>query len=462
MKVLLPRLFALAALLHFATFACAQGQASADAVLAPVRERTQIPGLAAAVVRDGKIIAVGVAGVRELGQPELVQPGDPFLVASCTKLMTQLLVGRLVQDGRLRLDATMAQLLPGVKLRPEYAKATLGDLLGHTAGLPAYTRITPHDTPIIFELKGSPKQQRDTFVAHVVQENPAGAVGSDFVYSNAGFVALGNIAECAAGKPWESLIQEQVFQPLGVRSATVGFPGGAAANALPKGHARTPNGFAPAKYEPPNAGVFAPAGGICLAIEDFARLAAAEVSLEAGRETAFLNQATANAVSAQAAKRAPRGESRVYFGGQGSFTAACAVWPAQGLGIVVCTNGGDSDEVCLAAVEALRAAFAPDVPPQSAGGGPNSGPKLGVRLRAEAGGPVFFDEVAPGGLADKLGIKSGDEIVSIDGKAIGAPEPAVLSAALRVPGARLELRRDGKIVEIRLPGGAPPAAPAPK
>ncbi len=457
-----PLVCALIASVQISPFARGQSQASADTVLVPVRERTQIPGLAAAVVRDGTIVAVGVAGVREAGKPELIQPGDPFLVASCTKLMTQLLISRLVQEGRLRVDSTLAQLLPGAKLRPEYAKATLGDLLGHTAGLPAYTRITPRDTPIVFELKGSPKEKRDGFVSHLVQENPAGAVGSDFLYSNAGFVALGNIAENATGIPWEALIQEKVFQPLGVRSATIGFPVGVPANALPKGHNRTPNGFAPAKYEPPNDGLLAPAGGICLPIEDFARIAAAEVNLEAGRETAFLNQATAKSIIAQAAKRAPRGEGRVYFGGQGSFTAACAVWPAHGLGIVVCTNGGEGDDVCLAAVEALRAAFASDVPPVGSGGGPNSGPKLGVRLRAEAGGPVYFDEVIAGGPADKLGIKAGDSIVSIDGKAIGAPEPAELSAALRSPGARLELRRDGKIVEIQLPGAAPEATPSPR
>ena len=181
-------------------------------------------------------------------------------------------------------------------------------MLGHTAGLPPYTRITPRDTPIVFELKGSPKQQRDSFVAHVVQEAPAGAVGNDFVYSNAGFIALGNIAECAAGKPWENSIQEQVFQPLGIRSATVGFASGAPANALPKGHNRASNGFAPAKYEPPNDGIFAPAGGVCLAIEDFARIAAAEVSLEAARETAFLNRATAKSIADQAssARRAEK------------------------------------------------------------------------------------------------------------------------------------------------------------
>ena len=425
---------------------------SADAVLAQTRERTGVPGIAAAVVRDGKIIASGVGGVREVGQPSPIQLSDPFLIASCTKRMTRLLLGRLAQAGKLPLDASLPQLLPGVKLRPEYEKVTVGDLINHTAGLPAYTRITPRDTPIIFELKGSPEQSRARLVEHVLMENPTGKVGQDFGYSNAGFVVLGHIAERAGGKPWETLIQDEVFQPLAIHSATVGFPTNAtAANELPKGHERSPAGYAPATYEPPNVGVFAPAGAICLSIEDFARFAAAEVSVDAGRDTPFLGKPTAESLASLAPKNRPNRESTAFFGGQGTFTAACAVWPEKGLGIVVCTNAGGGDDVCTAAIEAMRAAFAPDIPPLAAAGGPGSGPKLGVSLRAEAGGLVSIENVIAGGLADQLGMKAGDEIVTLDGQEFKGVDPSIAGPSLRAPGAKLGIRRDGKLLEIQIP-----------
>src|SRR5689334_11567790 len=66
---------------------------SLDATLDGIRSTTGIPGLAAAAVRDGKIVAVGVSGVRELGKPEPIARGDRFLVGSCTKAMTRLLYG---------------------------------------------------------------------------------------------------------------------------------------------------------------------------------------------------------------------------------------------------------------------------------------------------------------------------------------------------------------------------------
>ena len=458
MKISPPILVALVMSLAVASAAPAQTPASAGEVLAQVRERAKIPGIAAAVVRDGRIVAAGVSGLREIGKPDAIQLGDPFVIASCTKRMTRLLVGRLVQSGRLRLDATLPQLLPGVKMRPEYEKATLADLIGHTAGLPAYTRITPRDTPIIFELKGSPERQRTRFVEHVLMESPAGTVGRDFVYSNAGFVVIGNIAERAAGKPWETLIQEEVLQPLGIRSATIGFPMSAAPNALPKGHERTPDGYAPATYAPPNNGVFAPAGGVCLSIEDFARFAAAEVNADAGIATPFLEKTTVETLSALQPENSRRGENITFYGGQGTFTAACALWPAKGLGIVVCVNAGHGDDLCNAAIEALRVAFAPDIPPEVAPIGPGSGPKLGVMLRARPDGTVFFESVLAGGPADGAGIKAGDELVTLDGKTFKAMDPSVAGPALRAPGVTIGIRRDGKLLEIRMPGGARPAS----
>ncbi len=458
-----PSLFgSLVISLAVASTAPAQTPASADAILAKIRERAQVPGLAAAVVRDGKIVATGASGVREIGQPGNIQLDDQFLIASCTKPMTRLLLGRLAQAGTLRLDATLPQLLPGVMMRPEYEQVTLADLVAHTAGLPPYTRITPRDTPIIFELKGTPMEQRNRLVEHVLMENPVGAVGKDFAYSNAGFVVLGNIIERAAGKPWESLIQEEVFVPLAIRSATIGFPAEAGAHPRPRGHQRTPGGYAVATYSPPDDGIFAPAGGVCLTVGDFARFAAAMLDADAGTDTPFLKKMTAAALPPLVPASARRGEGLIVHGGQGTFTAALGVWPAKGLGIVVCVNGGDADAACDAAIEALRAAFAPDVPAALAPTDPGSGPKLGVMLRAEPDGPVIFESVIPGSPADAAGIRAGDELVTLDGKTFKAMDPSAAGLALRAPGVTIGLRRDGKILEIRMPGGAPPTPPPSK
>jgi len=164
---LLPLSIALAATasLSLAPTALAQDTPrSLNSLLDGIREKTSIPGLAAAAVRDGKIVAVGVTGVRELGKPEPVAVGDAFLVGSCTKAMTRLLYARLIQARKMPAEASLPDLLPGVAMRDEYKKATLADVMRHTAGIPPYTFITPEKTPIVFELRGAPAEVRGKFV----------------------------------------------------------------------------------------------------------------------------------------------------------------------------------------------------------------------------------------------------------------------------------------------------------
>lgn len=334
--------------------------ASLDAQLAELRKRTHVPGLAAAVVREGKIVALGASGLRELGKPEPLLADDRFVIGSCTKHMTRMLFARLIQAGKVAPESKLPVLLPGVKMREEYGQATLADLLRHTAGLPSYERINRKLTPIVFELQGTPMERRSRFAEHVLQESPAGRVGQDFVYSNAAFSILGNIAERALGKPWEELMAAEVFVPLHMDSAVIGLSAAEKLGPMPKGHERTPKGVVVAQDSPPVEGLFAPAGGVVLSIGDFARFAIAEAAAEHGECGEYLGkEACAKLAGLRARDAGPEGE--VFLGGQGTFTAGIAVWPSLGFGVVVCTNTGDSDEVCEAAVDALRAAFAPEI-----------------------------------------------------------------------------------------------------
>ena len=158
-----------------------------SALLSKVREQFHAPGVAAAVTRGGQLLAIGVSGVRGLDLQEPVAKSDRSMIGSCGKSATRLLIGRLVEKGKLRWDSTLAELIPDVKMREEYGSVTVGDIIGHRAGLPAYTRITPKDTPILFEQNGSPREQRAAFVAHLLSEPPTAPPKTRFVYSNAGY-----------------------------------------------------------------------------------------------------------------------------------------------------------------------------------------------------------------------------------------------------------------------------------
>ena len=428
-------------------FLQAQPSPSLREILDGVRARTGIPGIAAAVVRDGKIVASAASGVREDGKPTAVTVEDRWLVGSCTKAMTRLLLARLAEQGVLRFDTTLAEAFPGVPMQEAYRKATLVDLVRHTAGLPPYTRIGPKMTPFIFTLTGSPADRRAAFAAHVLQEPPAAEPGR-FLYSNAGFAVLGALLERKAGRPYEELMSSEVFRPLGMTSAVIGLDAAQALGPIPVGHEHEGPGYRVEPGGPPVSGLFAPAGGVVLSIEDFARFAIAQGALEAGKASAVVGAAMAAKVPSLLPADASRGEGAVFLGGQGTYTAGFATWPSRQAGIVVTTNGGDSDDAVVGAVDAVRAAFAPELP---ASPRPPEGPRLGVMLRPGDEGELVVDGVAPGSPAERAGLAKEDHIVAVDGRPVKGMEREALMAALRKPGARLSLVRGGRPLEVALP-----------
>ena len=131
------RAFLAAGLLLGATDARAEND-DLDAYLETVRTSHALPALAAAVVKDGEVIASGAVGVRALGTDVAVTIDDRFHLGSDTKAMTATLAGMMVDEGRLRWDSTIGEVL-GDKVHgmtPTLAAITLEQLLSHTSGIP--------------------------------------------------------------------------------------------------------------------------------------------------------------------------------------------------------------------------------------------------------------------------------------------------------------------------------------
>ena len=326
--------------------------------LDPIRTRTGVPAISAVAVRDGAVIATGTVGVRAVGSPAPASPDDPFLIGSCAKSMMRLLVARLADAGVVTFDTALGDALKDTPMREDYRGVTIRQLLTHRGGIQPYTQIGPRITPWLFELTGSAVEQRAAFAAHVLNESPAAAPGTEEIYSNAGFGIVAHVLERLTGKPWEELVSEQVFVPLGMTTARIGLPTSAEHPEGVRGHLRGPDGYELAPgWREPLPGI-APAGMVSCSITDFARLAGELAGVEGGKPGVFLSVDAAR----NARESMPAGGSIAgvpFFGGEGTFTAAFALWPSLGLAIVVETNGGDSDDVCQAAIEAVRAVVAP-------------------------------------------------------------------------------------------------------
>lgn len=204
--------------------------------LEALRAEAGAPGMAAAARGPGGEVSFAT-GLRSAADDALIGASDLWHLGSITKSMTATLVARLVEAGAVDWAQTVEDALPDLAAgAPEiYRGATFLHLLSHRAGLPANLPVT--------RLLQYPREEddarvsREDYVDRVMAQEPAGPREETFLYSNSGYVIAGVMLERALDAPWEALIAEHVFAPLGLASAGFGAPGTPGELDQPLGHA---------------------------------------------------------------------------------------------------------------------------------------------------------------------------------------------------------------------------------
>ena len=331
-------------------------------------EGTKTPGMAAIVIRDFKAEPEVVAGIRRLGEPGLIAPGDRWHPGSDGKAMTVTLVARLVERGVLAWDRPLEQMLPSLaaKMRPEYRDVTLPDLMSHHSGLPEN-----HDElkyfATFFTDNAPLTAQRLRYIETALADAPVGPKRDKPSYSNTGLLIAAAAAEHATGKSFETLIQGEVFRPLGMTSVRFDQFGG---RGEPCGHV---DGRVAAKMLDVNPPMFAPAGAMRMTLPDWSRFCVEHLQGERGRgrllrpETyRFLHTAQGGqngqgwALGWGVANRimGRKGPVLTHSGSDGNWNALVALFPETGNGVLVATNSADSMGGEKASGAALRALVA--------------------------------------------------------------------------------------------------------
>jgi CubicO group peptidase (beta-lactamase class C family) len=239
-----------------------------------------VPALAGAFVQGQDLIGLGAVGTRTVGGSARVQPTDRFHLGSCTKSMTATLLGLLVEQGQLTWETTIAELFPDLIIRPEYQKLTAVHLLSHRAGIPGQATPEPYGRlhNQLWRLRGPLPRQRRTVIELVLSEPPVSEPGSIYNYSNHGYIIAGAMAEQVTGLSWEELMQQRLFQPLGMQIVGFGAPGTPGTEDQPWGHLNCLP-VAPESTNPPsdNPPVLGPAGTVHSALRDWALYASLHV-----------------------------------------------------------------------------------------------------------------------------------------------------------------------------------------
>lgn len=258
-----------------------------NSLLKPIQEKNRLPALAAAIVSSKGTLAIGAIGVRKLGSSESVTPQDRWHIGSCAKAMTAAVLARLVEQGKLRWNTTLVEIFPDrlKKIRADYQEVTLEQLLCHRAGLPSDMTRDPAVWLKVRFHKGSGSDQRTFLVDALLRKPPEIDPGSGYLYSNAGYVIAGAIAESVTAKSWERFIQKELFEPLGMSTAGFGPPGKKGLLDEPRGHQRTSGGFAGVEPDlladnPPG---LAPAGTLHCSLEDWGKFVSGHLSAAQGK-----------------------------------------------------------------------------------------------------------------------------------------------------------------------------------
>jgi CubicO group peptidase (beta-lactamase class C family) len=176
-------------------------------------KKQEIPGVALAVVREGKVIKAKGYGLADVELNAPVTERSVFQWASVTKQFTATAILLLAQDGKLKLDDPIRRHY--AKAPPAWSNVTVRHLLTHTSGIKGYTEL-----PSFFDTVRKDYQPEE--LMGLVMDLPLEfGPGERWAYSNTGYYLLGLIIEKASGQSYREFLAARIFRPLGMDTARV-------------------------------------------------------------------------------------------------------------------------------------------------------------------------------------------------------------------------------------------------
>ena len=208
-RKLTPSTVALVLLLSITCLAQEPFETKIDEYLRKEMQAQQIPGVALAVVRDGKIVLARGYGLANIEHQVPVKPETIFQSGSTGKQFTATAVMMLVEEGKLSLEDKITKYFPDA---PEsWRDITIRHLLTHTSGMTDY--------PPDFDMRRD--YTEDELWARIKPIPLAFKPGEKWSYSNLAYVTLGILIHKVSGKFYGDFLQEQVFKPLEMSTARI-------------------------------------------------------------------------------------------------------------------------------------------------------------------------------------------------------------------------------------------------
>ena len=315
-----------------------------DALFTPYSQ-PGAPGAVVAVIDRGRVALLRAYGLANIETKTPLTDRANLRLASLTKAFTAMAIMLLVNDGALRLDDHVRDVLPDF---PSYGQAIrIRHLLNHTSGLRAYQELIPADW-------GRPLKDRDVLTLLHGTDTLLFPPGSAFRYGDSGYAVLALVVEAVSGKSFARFLNDRIFMPAGM-GATVAYEPGArevANRAL--GYMATAGGFRIADHNITSTvlgdgGVYSSAHDLIAwdrALDDHRLVPAALQHLAWAPAT--LNDGTPTQYGFGWYLQRDGAESYVVHRGETTgFTHVIVKYPTRRLTVIVLTNrrGGAPDEI---------------------------------------------------------------------------------------------------------------------
>jgi D-alanyl-D-alanine carboxypeptidase len=298
--------------------------------------RSKVPGVAVAVIKDGRTVKLQGYGFANVARKVEVTPDTIFKIGSVSKPILAAGIMLLVQDGKLLVDDPVSKHLEGTP--DSWRDITIRHFLTHTSGV---VREGPAFDPF--------KIQSDAAVIRSAYPLPLRfATGSKWEYCNVGYFSLAEIIHKVSGQPWSDFLATRLFAPLGMTST---FP-------TSTKHERRALGYAGKEQtdEAPDWPAIRPSGAFLSTITDLvkfeAMLAGRETLTEASRRQMWTPVTLTDGSTHPYGFGFELGErgGRKYVGHGGSlpgFRSTYARFPEERLTVIVLANADRVDRDAL-------------------------------------------------------------------------------------------------------------------
>ncbi|MFZ0869461.1 MAG: serine hydrolase [Rhodanobacter sp.] len=228
------------------------------------RKTFDVPGIAVAIVKDGKVVMEQGFGLREIGKPDPVDAHTLFAIASNTKAFTAAALQQLAEQGKLKMDDRVIDHLPWFRMSDPYVtnEMRIRDLLAHRSGLSLGAGDLLYWPPTSYSTRDVVERLRNVPIKNSFR--------SSYAYDNILFAVATLVIEQASGQSYGDYVREHIFKPVGMDESLIDKTGLQPGMDVAMGHAEF--NFKDLKPVPPMAWLNDPgAGGIYASVRDLSK-----------------------------------------------------------------------------------------------------------------------------------------------------------------------------------------------